>query len=116
MTNYTFDEYIVSDLHKDAYGFRPDQSWWENWTSSTDDEKQKIWDVLIENLEASIAEENQMQAIAISNFEDRVQETIQLGAKDRETAIRWLLDASSANGDLEYFCYLNNLPYTYFKK
>jgi len=51
---WTFDGDIVSDLHKDAYGFRPSQTWWEIWDSCLDSEKQKIWDDLLESLKASI--------------------------------------------------------------
>jgi hypothetical protein len=39
-----------------------------------------------------------------------------MGARDRETALRWIIDASPAAGDWEYFCFLNGLPYGYFKQ
>ena len=35
------------------------------------------------------------------------------GAKIREVALGWLMDTSGANGDWEYFCFLNGLPYGY---
>jgi hypothetical protein len=39
-----------------------------------------------------------------------------MGARDRETALRWIMEASTANGDWEYFCFLNGLPYRYFER
>ena len=47
MTSYTYDEAIVSDLHKDAYGFRPREGFWNHWNLSTHDEKQEMWDGLL---------------------------------------------------------------------
>ena len=37
---YTFDENIVSDLHKDARGFRPHAAFMEGWNQSSDDNNQ----------------------------------------------------------------------------
>jgi len=33
---------------------------------------------------------------------------------DRERVIAWLMDAEGANGDFEYFCFTQGLPYRYF--
>ena len=46
-TKYNFDERVVSDLHKDAYGFRPDQAFWGFWAASNPDQKQAQWDNMI---------------------------------------------------------------------
>ena len=48
--NYTFDEREVSDLHKDAYGFRPTSTFWQEWQLSDMDGKQALWDLMIEDL------------------------------------------------------------------
>lgn len=48
MEEFTFDEMIVSDIHKEAYDLRPNESWWIKWNKSSDSEKQKIWNSLIE--------------------------------------------------------------------
>jgi hypothetical protein len=40
---------------------------------------------------------------------------INLGANDRETALRWIHEADGSGGDDEFLCYLNGLPYGYFK-
>lgn len=49
--NYTFDERSVSDLHKDAFGFRPGEYWWREWQAASMDEKQQLWDDLIAALD-----------------------------------------------------------------
>lgn len=124
---YTFDENIVSDLHKDAYGFRPSEYFYEKWHASSDDQKQEIWDNLVEALELHRALEHaQLEARiayekATVEFEEDIAENIKLGAGDRATAIRWLieaLDAFHGNGeyDLGYFCYLRGLPYSMTSK
>jgi hypothetical protein len=47
MTVSFFDENIVSDLHKDARGFRPTQYWWDQWTQCNDAQKQFMWDASV---------------------------------------------------------------------
>jgi hypothetical protein len=43
--------------------------------------------------------------------------TVALGAKDRTTAIQWLIQAEgNINGDIEYFEYLQGIPYRYINK
>jgi hypothetical protein len=44
---YTFDENLISDLHKDAYGFRPDVSFWATFAAFNPDQKQALWDSMI---------------------------------------------------------------------
>lgn len=114
---YTFDENIVSDLHKDAYGFRPCEGFWASWSSMDDDEKQAEWDSLIEACNRAIQEEEDQQALSIMRFEVLVQKTIESGAGDRETALRWIMDASSGAryNDWDFLCYDHGLPYGYFR-
>jgi hypothetical protein len=50
----TYDESIISDLHKDVYGFRPRQDWWANWKAISEDAKQAIWDYLCDECDAQI--------------------------------------------------------------
>ena len=116
MTKYTYDENTVSDLHKDAFGFRPSQCWWEQWKSNTPAEKQVEWDYLIKAMEASFDEEKERESRAVVEFEIQVGRCRENGAKSREMALRWIMEASGADGDWEYFCFLNGLPYHYFKK
>lgn len=115
---YTFSEELFSDLHKDAFGFRPNSAFWEWLNVATDDEKQAEWDGLVESMrrreELRIEEEKR----SIEEFEAAVASTISAGAKDRATAIQWLKDAE---GDMyvrdeEYFEWSQGIPYGYIKK
>lgn len=54
---YTFDESIISDLHKDAYGFRPSSAWWVEWNSMSSDEKQETWERIERASDRAIEEE-----------------------------------------------------------
>lgn len=45
---FTYSVDVISDLHKDARGFRPGKSWWQMWDALGDVEKQNVWDMLCE--------------------------------------------------------------------
>lgn len=116
MTAYTFDDKIVSDLHKDTYGSRPGEYFWGEWNNASDDEKQKIWDNLCAALEREIAEEKERDKLAVAAFEARVADIIVSGAGNRETALRWILQGMDLDeNDLMYggdkVCYDLGLPY-----
>lgn len=100
-----------SDFHKDAYGFRPRNDV-SNWTLEDFDREFAIF--------ARVCEENRIQeeaaeAEAIVRFEDRVTNLMHTGT-NRARVIAWLMDAEGANGDFEYFCFTQGLPYGYFKE
>jgi len=100
---YTFDDNIISDLHKDARGFRPSEYFWEEWTQSPDDIKQKIWDYLCEELEQSMKQQEADEAAALAEFTERVIDTQLAGAGDMQTAIRWIIEGEDFS-DIDY-CY-----------
>lgn len=100
---YTFDEQIVSDLHKDARGYRPTEYFWEEWSQCGDDTRQAMWDNLLEELAAETARQLDAYARAEIAFHQRVQGTMVAGAKDELTAIRWILEAEQLSKfDLAY--------------
>lgn len=101
------------DMYKDVYGVHPR---WIDYDNVTVEElKQWLADLQVA-LESVIEEEKRAQAAATEEFEAHVAATIANGAKDRETALRWIMDASICNGDWEFLCYEYNLPYGYFQK
>jgi hypothetical protein len=103
MTTYTFDENTVSDLHKDARGYRPVAGWWEQWNSSTDAEKQEIWDLLIQEFSFEQEREESMKAAALQLFRDRIEQTYSVGATDLKTALKWIFQAEMFDVfDLQY--------------
>jgi hypothetical protein len=116
MTVYTFDESIVSDLHKDARGYRPDASWWNCWNFQDDEGKQAAWNTLLDDLEQSNARERAEQETAVKQFEGRIELLMNMGASTRETAIRWIIESMNLSENDKwyggsYICYLMGLPY-----
>jgi len=113
-SNYTFDETIVSDLHKDAYGFRPREYFWSEWDSSNDDNKQRIWDDLLDTADREAEQEREMQIEAEHDVEDRIRFMMSTVAGcTRENAIRYLHDAYNTNGDTEYLEFNLGVRYGY---
>ena len=113
MATSTFDDSIVSDLYKDAYGSRPRGSFWAEWNSSTPEQKQAYWDGLIQELDENTAREELLKEAALEAFEARVAEAVRSGAKDRNQAIKWILQAEGLEGERDpgYVCYQLGLSY-----
>lgn len=101
------------DMYKDAYGHRPRGVDTSTWTLEDFEIEFAGLGSVIQREEADrkVAEDE-----AIEKFEQHVLNTICMGARDRETALKWIMDASNANGDWEYLCYDLGLPYHYFRK
>jgi len=100
------------DMYKDAYGVRPrgiDTTLW-----SLEDFEAEFKD-LAKVIEREEIARKEAEAQAIVAFEDRVLNLMHTGT-NRERVIAWLMDAEGANGDFEYFCFTQGLPYGYFRK
>ena len=104
---------IFWDMYKDAHGIRPRGIDTSTWTLADFQlEFASLQEVIVrEQANRQVAEKE-----AIAKFGQHVTNTICMGARDRETALRWIMDASTANGDWEYLCYDLGLPYQYFRK
>lgn len=113
MTDREKNEAIFWDLYKDVLGFRPRHV---NLQAMTDEELKAELKKLDEELNRVLAEEKQRETEAIAKFEQLVELQVSVGARNRKTAIKWIIAASDCGGDMEYFCYLNGLPYGYFNK
>ena len=116
-----FDEDTLSDLHKDARGFRAGEYFWAAWVNGNDRCKQDIWDGLLRELDTRQEEEKAREDEATNKFETQVKMTIAMGAGNRETAIRWMIDAMDRSSmDKEYggsyICFSLGLPYSYSKE
>lgn len=116
MTGYTFDEQILSDLFKEVYGFRPREGFYQEWHAADMDGKQEIWDDLCQTHKLNMEFEREQEIEAINNFEIRVDELVDLGAPNRLTAIRWIVDGLElTENDLwygaDYICHCLGLPY-----
>lgn len=98
-----------SDYYKQAHGIRPRFIDTTAWT--VEDFKAEF-----ESL-GRICEENRInearwEAEAVERFEATIAKFIGYGAGDRETAIRWFMDANQTS-DPGYLCYELGLPYRY---
>jgi hypothetical protein len=116
MTIYTFDMNAFSDLHKDIYGFRPSINN-HPFYSVSNAERQIMWDNMVE-LEHTIKMNKKREKESIKNFESMINDIIDIGADDRETAIRWILESYNYNNyDTHgYICRDLNIPYSYEKE
>ena len=90
MTQYTYSDELYSDIHKDAYGFRPRDGGVHRWHVLTPAQKQEAWDYMEATIAEDIAAEKLREAEDLVEFEALIAAHIQLGAKDRETALRWM--------------------------
>ena len=113
---YTFSDELYSDLHKDAFGFRPYNA---NWIYLTDDEKQADWDYMCNRVELNEKERAESEAEGVKVFEKQVAKLVKTGLNIVD-ARRWLVMADFPNQkeieiDYDYFCYNHGMPYGYFK-
>ena len=100
---YTFDRSIVSDLHKDARGYRPLEYFWEEWDQCGDDNRQAMWDDLINEFNDTVAAEREAEAAALENFESQLKTMKQSGAETTQQAIKWIFHAEKLDRyDLQY--------------
>lgn len=115
---YTFDENLISDLHKDAKGFRPSEYYFNIWNNSSNDEKQAIWDTLINDFNDRVLEERKQENAAVDAFESQIELLMNSGAVDRTQAISWIVDSLDLTDSdklygEQYICYKLGLPYSY---
>ena len=103
---------MISDMHKDAYGYRPTGY---RYLNMTDIELSAEIDHLQGAVNRAIQEEEERENVAANRFKARIAEMFDLGAADEATAIRWIMDAEECHDDDELE-YRLGLPYGYFKK
>ncbi len=103
-------ESIYCDLYKDVHGIKA--RWYR---ADSVEQARKDLDALEAEGKLVWAQEEKAREAAAVRFEIRMTETIAAGAKDRETAMRWIHDAEGTQGDDEYLCYTLGLKYGYFK-
>lgn len=112
---YTYSDDIISDLHKDARGFRPSVAWMHGWETSTDDEKQGIWDSLCEEMEQSMKQQQADEAAALVEFRKVVRKTMDFCGTTWNKAVEYLCDADGDDADCEqgfdYFLWKQGIGY-----
>ena len=101
------------DMYKDAFGVRPRGVDTSKWTVSDFEHELDFLAVVIDNGNKDRIER---ETAAIAVFEARLVSLVDIGAKDRAMAMRWIHEAEGSNGDDEFLCYLVGLPYQYLRK
>ena len=104
---------IYWDMYKEAYGVRPRGVDTSGWSLEVFESEFKI---LATAIAFSEKERAQSESTAAHELELRIQNLMMTGAKDRDMAINWIMDAEGADGDFDYLCFLVGVPYGYFKK
>ena len=105
-------ETTVWDMYKEAHGIRPRHL---NLAAMTEDELQATCKRLEAEIEMADKARSEAEAKAVVRLSKRVEDTIKSGAGDRETALRWIMEADAVNGDWEFLAWINGLPYGFFK-
>lgn len=101
------------EMYKDAHGIRPRHVDTTQWTEEMFLAEFEALELVILQNEVDRAE---AEGKAIECFEARVADLVTHGARDRFTALRWIMEALNANGDTEFADYLLGLPYGYISK
>ena len=115
---FTYSDDIISDLHKDVYGYRPREAFWADWDNCTPAEKQKTWDEYCNALEANAIQKAVQEAADVAKFEDRVQDVIAIGAGNRTTALEWIVGQETFYHiqDVEHFVWQQGILFTDYGK
>lgn len=94
----SFDPQIWSDLHKDAYGYRPRA----DMSHMSANELDQLWDFACFDLQTAMTRERREQEDALARFQNRLRFIqSEYGAKDQEQAMRWIAQAEGCEDDYE---------------
>jgi len=99
-------------MYKEEYVVRPRGDDTSTWTV---EDFRNEFEYLGAVINAADKDRLEAETRAVVEFENRVANLMHTGT-NRERVIAWLMDAEGANGDFEYFCYTQGLPYGYFRK
>lgn len=109
---YTFDDSILSDLYKEAFGFRPSSGYFANWRVLTDDEKQAEWEHLCKLSDESEQLEREIQDRAYVLWQKHIDAMMAAGAQNKAMAIRWDMQAQKAEpGEISFYCWTHGLSW-----
>lgn len=100
MTEYNYDETLVSDLHKDARGFRPREDFWRDWETLTDAGRQDVWDGLLREVDRAIEEQKVAEWQHLEKFRAALTRVMESQGVDWRTAMRWLMQADNLRDDV----------------
>ena len=100
----------ISDVHKDAYGFRPRGKYGDDWTV---EELKEELDRLVDYANEVYEEEQIAAEKAADAFDEQIIAVQASGAGNREQAIKWLVEADEdALWDIEHFVWKQGFLFT----
>ena len=105
----------ISDLYKDVNGFRPRGYNFDEWSFQ---ELTKFVNDLSDQADQEREYHREQAQLAEVEFNERIQEVIDLGAGDRETALRWMLQGDMGDDEsldlyaVEYFTMIRGIDTT----
>lgn len=102
---------IIWDVAKDATGIRPRWIDFENSTIAELEDTLKLYSNMAEE---QAEEDAKVEAAAVAEYEQEIQAFIEMGAGDRETAVRWYVEAWTADRyvqDVDCILYHSGMPY-----
>ncbi len=101
----------ISDVHKEAYGFRPRGYDFE---SMSYEELSSLYDRWSEDANARYEQEKAKEVEDVEEFKSLVNKTIEMGAGDEETALRWLTSSEVFYNeqDVEHFVWKHGILFT----
>ena len=114
-----FDRYMDEQTLYEACSIATSKSYARTVVADTDgmsdEEFQKELDYWGNQADQEIKREQEEQALSVANFEKQVVNTINTGAGDRNTAIKWILQGEGLDKERDpgYVCYCLNLPYSF---
>jgi hypothetical protein len=109
---YTFDESILSDLHKEAYGYRPAAAYYDAWSEMADFAKQAEWDRLVRLVKEEYERERLMEDLAHERWSAHLAQLMADDGIDYATALRWDMAAMDAADDAGYYCFKWGISYS----
>lgn len=113
--SFTYDDNIISDLHKDAHGFRPAQRFFYDWAEYTPAEKQEVWDSLVSTMEYNQKEEARIEADNLAEFRKTLATQMKFCNCDWKTALGYLADAEGEDIDndqsFDYFLWCQGIGF-----
>ena len=110
---YTFDETIISDLHKEAYGFRPREGFWNMWAAFNDGQKQAEWDRLINVMDESMEQQRLEEENALKEFRATLRKVMDTMNCSWNRAVEVLAEAEGDNlsYDFDYFMWKQGIGF-----
>jgi len=100
----------ISDVHKDAYGFRPRGRYGDDWTV---EELKEELDRLVDYANEVHEQEQIAAEKAADAFDEQIIAVQASGAGNREQAIKWLVEADEdALWDIEHYVWKQGFLFT----